>query len=207
MRKVLAAFAALVLLFLVPLHAADWSLIATKLAKSVVEIESADGRCTGFVINDNVKGDKDYVLTAGHCDGEKLFAKGAAAKVISKDSKKDLLVVEVDNLDRPALKLAKENPKPGEEVISFGYGYGLDRPMLRVTHIADDATYIPYEGIGGPFFVTDATFVPGQSGGPVINAAGEVVMIVQLGTESVGFGVGAEVIKDKVGRYFGKDKP
>jgi hypothetical protein len=41
----------------------------------------------------------------------------------------------------------------------------------------------------------------------VVNEAGEVVMMVQRGTQSVGIGVGAETIRSKVGRYFGKPKP
>jgi S1-C subfamily serine protease len=188
--------------------AADWSPIATTLSKSVVYIENTHGSCTGFVVNANAgeKGKQDYVLTAAHCDGPELYADQSAAKVIWKDTKKDLLILEVDDLDRPALHVAKDNPKRGEEVMSFGYGYGLERPMLRVTHIADDNTYIPEDGIGGPLMVTDATFVPGQSGGPVINAAGEVVMMVQRGSSSVGMGVGADVMRSKAGRYFEKPK-
>jgi S1-C subfamily serine protease len=199
--KVFAACVA-VLALSVPALAADWSYLADKLAKSVVYVEmNGGGSCTGFVINADVKGDKDYVLTAAHCDNAKLYADGAEAKVIYKDIKTDLLVLEIDDTGRPALKLAKDNPTQGAEVMSFGFGYGLERPMLRVTHIADDKTYLD---VGGPYLVTDATFVPGQSGGPVINQAGEVSMMVQLGTNSVGFGIGAEKMKSKVGRYFEK---
>ncbi len=54
--------------------------------------------------------------------------------------------------------------------------------------------------------VTDAAFVSGQSGGPCVNAAGEVVMMVQRGSSTVGLGVGAETIKNKAGRYFQKEE-
>jgi S1-C subfamily serine protease len=207
--KRIAAFGIAVWLSAVPSFATDWSPLATKLTKSVVYIETNKGSCTGFVINAAAgkDGDQDYILTAAHCDGDKLYADGADAKVVYKDVKKDLMVLVVNNLDRPALTLAKDNPKPGEELMSFGYGYGFERPMLRITHVADDDTHIDQEGIGGPFIVTDATFVGGQSGGPVINVNGEVAMIVQRGSNAVGFGVGAEVMKSKVGRYFEKSKP
>jgi S1-C subfamily serine protease len=112
-------------------------------------------------------------------------------------------VLSIEDSDRPALKLAKENPKVGDEAASFGYGYGLERPLFRLTHISAE-TYIPYDGIGGPLFMTDATFVPGQSGGCVVNAAGEVVMMVQMGTNSVGMGVGADTLRQKVGKYWEK---
>jgi len=191
--------------------AGDWTAQATKLAQSVVYIQSDDGSCTGFVIHSHYgdKGNKDLILTADHCFAAGLYADREPARVVSKDPKKDLMVLEIDNTDKPALLLAKHNPHQGEVVASFGYGYALERPMLRITTIADDNTYIPQDGIGGPLMVTDAAFVPGQSGGPVVNAAGEVVMIVQRGSGTVGLGVGAETIRSRMGRYLEKppEKP
>lgn len=190
--------------------AADWTPIADKLSKSVVYIETKSGSCTGFVINSDVKKkdepDSDYILTAAHCEGEEIFADQTAAKVIWKDTKKDLMVLQVEDLNRPALKLAANNPKIGDEVASLGYGWGLERPMFRTAHVSDDDTYIPEDGIGGPFMVIDAQFVPGMSGGPCINASGEVALIVQRGGNAVGIGVGAEVIKNKTGKYWEKAK-
>jgi S1-C subfamily serine protease len=206
MRK-FAAVALLTALTAAP-ALAQWQPVAEKVAKAIVTIGKDDTHCTGFVINTRAgeKGNKDYVLTADHCDSANLLADNNPAKVIYKDAKKDLLVVEVEDTGRPALKLAKKNPKIGDEVASYGYGFALERPMFRVTHIADDDTYIPEEGIGGPFIVTDAVFVGGQSGGPVVNTEGDVVMIVQRGGSGVGLGVGAEVIKSKVGKYFEKEE-
>ncbi len=188
---------------------ADWTPIAEKLSKSVVFIQNDGGSCTGFVINTawGDKKDKDLVLTAAHCYGLGLYVDQEPAKVVSKDDKKDLLVLEIDDTGRPALHLAKSNPKQGEVVASFGYGYGLERPMLRVMTIADDNTYIPEDGIGGPLIVTDSAFVGGMSGGPVINAAGDVVMIVQRASGTVGLGFGAETIKSKTGKYWEQPKP
>jgi S1-C subfamily serine protease len=193
----LTAFAVLLTL---PLSAADWSTIADKLAKSVVVVETADGLCTGFVIDN----ERDHVLTANHCDGKELVVDGMPAKVVHKENKKDLLVLKVEDIDRPALKLAKDDPHTGQEVVSFGYGYGLEQPLLRVAHISHNKVYIPEGNLGGPFVFVDSTFVSGMSGGPVINLAGELVMIVQMGTKETGIGIGAEMIRSKVGRYFSK---
>lgn len=189
-----------------PVYTTDWALIVKDtLAKSVVPIErnTAGTSCTGFVIHANAKRDDkdvDYVLTAAHCEAAKMYADQAEARLVAKNTEKDLMVLAVEDLDRPALKVAKEDPHVGDQVASYGYGYGLEKPLFRLTNISAK-TYIPFDGIGGPIFFTDTTFVPGMSGGPVVNTAGEVVMIVQMGTESVGIGVGAEVIRDKVGRY------
>lgn len=181
-----------------------WAPVAEKLSRSVVFLQNDDGSCTGFVIHTSwgEKHDKDLVLSAAHCYGLGLYVDQEPAKVVSIDKQKDLLVLEIDDTGRPALRLAKSNPKQGDSVASFGYGYGLERPMLRITTIADDNTYIPENGIGGPLMVTDAAFVSGQSGGPCVNAAGEVVMIVQRASGAVGLGVGAETIKSKTGKYW-----
>lgn len=189
-------------------NAADWTPIAEKLAQSVVYIETSEGSCTGFVIADDERGkDKesvDHIMTAAHCEGAQMFADQVGARVLWKDTKKDLMVLEVADTGKPALRLAKSNPKVGDEVASYGFGWGLERPMFRTAHVSDDNTYIPQDGIGGPFMVIDAQFVPGMSGGPVVNAAGEVVLIVQRGGGGVGIGIGAETIKSKAGRYFQK---
>lgn len=192
-------------------HTADWPATADKVAKSIVYIEHTSGSCTGFVIHADAKGkdkeDVDYILTAAHCDGKELYADQSVAIVLWKDTKKDLMVLQVADLGRPALLLAKDNPKIGASVASYGYGWGLERPMFRLAHVSDDATYIPNDGIGGPLIVIDAQFVSGQSGGPCVNAAGEVVLIVQRGGGGVGIGVGAEGIKAKTGRYWQKAAP
>lgn len=208
MRRHIAAALTAIALIVPPVQAVNWDAVAPIVEKSIVVVETERGLCTGFVINTDAdeKEDRDYIATANHCEGPKLYADNSPARIVSKVTKQDLLVLEVEDTGRPALKLAKEDPKTGEEVASYGYGYGFERPMFRVTHIADNKTYIPEDGIGGPFFVTDATFVPGQSGGPVVNADGEVVMMVQMGTNSVGIGVGAETIKSKIGKYFEKAK-
>lgn len=185
----------------------SWTPVAELVAKSIVYLEGNSGSCTGFVINDEVKEhdeDFDYLLTAAHCAQQQLFADQQPTQVKWKDTKKDLMVLQVEDLHRTGLKLAKENPKIGEEVASYGFGYSLERPIFRVAHISDDKIYIPEGGVGGPLFALDSGLVPGQSGGPVVNAKGEVVMLVQITTQFVGLGAGTEVLEDKVGKFFKK---
>jgi S1-C subfamily serine protease len=203
MRKVFSVFVMLACLAL-PARAQEWTGIAEKVLKSVVYLESDDSACTGFVVNV----EKHYIMTAAHCDPHegKLWADGVLAVIVAKDSKKDLAIFEVKNIDpsRPALKLATSNPKIGQDVMSIGYGMALERPFFRKAMISDTATQIPEEGIGGPFIATDAAFVGGQSGGPVVNREGEVVMIVQRASNTVGIGVGADIIRERMGRFWSK---
>lgn len=205
MRIVAALLFVLLLATSTSLGAMDtWSAIVERLHKAVVPVANAsDTMCTAFVINT----EKKYVMTAAHCFDATLYVDGSPAKVVSRDPKKDFMVLVVPELgDLPALVLAKDGPKVGDEVGSFGYGYGLERPMFRVTHISDDNTYIPEEGIGGPLLVFDTAFVGGQSGGPVVNQAGEVVAIVQMASPTVGLGRSADEIRGKVGRFFQEKK-
>ncbi len=197
-KRFLTLLIAIPLLFPISAFASSWIAVAAKTAVSVVYIETDEGSCTGMVINH----EKDYVLTAAHCEGAKMYVDQSAADIVSKDTKKDFMVLHVKDMKKPALALATDDPQIGDEVASFGYGYGLERPMFRVTHVADNKTYIPFEGVGGPLMAYDTTFVPGQSGGPIIDSEGKIVGIVQRGTEAVGLGFGAKTIREKVGKYF-----
>jgi len=180
--------------------AAEWPDVLPLVKKSTVEIASSAGACTGFVIDN----EKDLVLTAAHCDGPKdtLFADNLKAEVKAKDDKNDLMVLYVKDIDRPALKLAQRDPMVGQEVASFGWGYAMQEPLFRVAHIS--AKNVALER--AHYVAIDASFVPGQSGGPVVDKDGNVVMVVQLGNSISGFGVGAEILEDKVGRFFEKAK-
>jgi S1-C subfamily serine protease len=197
MKKLLFA---LVFLFLAtPVAAQDWSDTIKLVENAIVYIESDEGSCTGFVVNIA----KKYVMTAAHCDGEKLWIDRVAGKVISKDTKKDLLVIQVEHLDptRTVLQISTSEPKIGQEVVSAGYGYGLERPFYRKSMISDTAVMIPEDGVGGPYVGVDSGYIGGQSGGPVVNAAGEVVSIVQRASDKLGIGVSAKVIRERMGRF------
>ena len=184
----------------------DWTAIAKKTGESVVRVETGEATCTGFIVNDDVKGDRDAVLTAAHCAGAEMYADSAIAKIIWKNVKADLMILDVADTGRPAIGIAASNPKVGEEVGSYGFGYALERPMFRLAHVSDDAAVLP-DIEGGPFILIDAAFVPGQSGGPVVNAAGEVASIVQQASGLVGIGEGAEALRSKIKRYLPKLKP
>ena len=204
--KRIALSLALALLAVGPMSAADpWPAIVKRVEPAIVSVETSDGSCTGFVIDAARK----YVLTAAHCDGKDLYADRVAASVVSKDTHKDLLVLEVKELDphRTALTLAAKNPEVMEEVVSIGYGYALERMFYRSARITDNAVMIPEGGVGGPYVGTDAPFIGGMSGGPCVDISGHVVAIVQRSDGSaLGIGVGAEIIKERVGRFFAQEQ-
>lgn len=199
MGRWLRCLSVFLMVFQAPLLCAnDWTAIATKLNDAIVAVESKGGSCTGGII-DATRG---HILTAEHCFGEELFADSLPATVVMRDRKRDLMVLKVPApiLDRPALTVAAHDPGVGSEVGSYGFGYALDRPLFRHAWVSDDQIYIPE--IGGPYIAIDTPFLPGQSGGPVINEAGQIVMIVQRANDRMGIGVGAATIAKKAGKFF-----
>jgi S1-C subfamily serine protease len=91
-------------------------------------------------------------------------------------------------------------------VASYGHGYGWAKPLLLSGMISVAEFNVPDTKCQS-CFVVDAAFIGGQSGSPVVNEAGEMVMIVQMTSDRVGIGVGAKTIDRRVGRFFGKAKP
>ena len=202
MRLLLSILTMLFLLWAPPLYAEDWAAVIKALDKSITFVTGESGSCTAFVINT----EKKYLLTAAHCFQKEIWVDRVLAKVISLDTKKDLMVLQAENLDptRVALKLAAKNPERGQAVMSAGFGYALERAFFRQANVQDDQFMLPEQGVGGPYISVDSPFVGGQSGGPVVNLAGEVVCIVQRGDGgTTGLGVGAEIISERMGRFFG----
>lgn len=204
MRQVLITVLAL-LSFIPVLHADAWTSVVKKAQNAVVYIEQKEGSCTGFVINKK----ESYVMTAAHCAPDDiqdiLWVDHVRGTIIALDTKKDLMVVKVPDMDpsHQILSLAEHNPDIRQDVMSVGYGYGLERPFFKTAHVADTAVMLPNLGSNGPFIGVDAAFTPGQSGGPILDASGNVVAIVQRGDSgTLGIGVGAETIKERMGRFF-----
>lgn len=193
------------LLFLLPSACQSWPQLASSLKPSVVTIEadriSEEGEpetmtCSGFFIDSL----RHYILTDAHCEGLNLRAEGTVTTVIYKDGIRDLMIIRADLISGPALSLSQTRPLVGEEVASLGTGLGFIQPMFRVARVATVGLQI--DKVPGFYVEIDNNFVPGQSGGPLINHRGEVVGIVEMSGEDVGFALSAEVIEQRVGRFF-----
>jgi S1-C subfamily serine protease len=178
-----------------------WHLIVARLLeKSVVQLSD---NCSGFVVNEA----EDFVLTAKHCGeddpSKPVVVDKIPGKVVATDVQKDLLIVHVPGIDKPALKFATTATVYGQAVASFGYGGGYERPMLRITTVSQPDALVPDAG-PGEWVQFGAGFIGGQSGGPIVNEAGEVIAIVQMSTPTMGIGRSAEEIRKQVGKYLQK---
>jgi Do/DeqQ family serine protease len=98
------------------------------------------------------------------------------AKVLAVDAQSDVAVIQIDATKLPTVKLGDSSRvRVGEQVLTIG---APDRFQNTVTAGVVSATSrtLP-DGSNFPFFQTDVSVNPDNSGGPLFNRAGEVVGI------------------------------
>lgn len=159
-------------------------IVAASLDK-VVGIKSGVGSGTGFVASTTgliftnrhvVQSKKSVDLT--YSDGTET-----TAEVIFRDREKDLAILRpvTARVKLPLPLCYATYPKPGDEVFALGNPRGLANTVTRgiVSSVrraeGEFRTIVPE---GTTLIQTDAAVNPGNSGGPLLNAHGEVVGIV-----------------------------
>ncbi len=167
---------------------------ASKLyAPSVVLVKTAAGLGSGFFIN------KDgYLITNFHViAGEKkisvtqfLQENQILRRVVHKDVEivaaapfHDLCVLRIKNFDTeitPVVFAPEESLSIGETVFAIGNPLGLER---TVTEGVLSQTHRNFGGI--LYLQVDAPVNPGNSGGPLFNARGQVIGVINMGVPSM----------------------
>lgn len=136
-------------------------------------IVSADGY---IVTNDHVAGraSKIVVTTSGGRQYE--------AKIIGSDPTSDVALLKIDGERLPYLKLGRSNDvMVGEWVIALGNPFGLfdinSKPTVTVGVVSNNEVDLqPQENrVYRGMIQTDAAISSGNSGGPLLNALGEVI--------------------------------
>ena len=163
----------------------------TPVSRSVVRVTeetrgSSDEVCTGIVLAQN------RVLTAAHCVGEATQADGQEAILLKSDEFYDLAWLNVLTV-RPPLLVADDVVQENDEVQAYGYAWGWDRLTMlacRVIHV--DFSPNPKMPVG---VFTQGGYLPGMSGGPVVNSRSELIGIIQQTNDGVGYGVGVQLIR------------
>lgn len=152
-----------------------------RVQRSIVRISrvmTEDGKqktatCTGFVTSAS----RGEVLTARHCVGddphEELYVDGQESEVIRVNDM--FALVRIEPMTKPPIEWGIL-PQVGDQVITYGYGYGFMLVLKRNVARID----------GGQDIVTDGPLVPGMSGGPVVDRNGRVVGINQASSEVIG---------------------
>lgn len=141
------------------------------------------GLGSGFLISSN-----GYIITNHHVAGDatKVIVtttdgKKHDAEIIGSDRVSDVTLLKIAGDNFPFLKLAQTNEIiTGEWVIAFGNPFGLfDRnakPTVTVGVISNSGLNFFQEGrVYKNMIQTDAAISSGNSGGPLLNALGEVI--------------------------------
>ena len=192
-------FILLVLPFAATLWAQNEADIYRDVSPSVVSIEAdislfdtAGG--AGFVID--IDG---HIVTNAHVVEDAraltvLFHDGheASAKLIGMDTRVDLAVIKVDiarHLLKPVIFGDSGALVVGEAVVAIGSPYGLDATLTRgiISGLNRSLEFDDGTTMDGAI-QTDAALAPGNSGGPLLNQAGEVIGINTAGYRGTALG-------------------
>ncbi|HET9670488.1 MAG TPA: DegQ family serine endoprotease [Casimicrobiaceae bacterium] len=145
---------------------------------------------SGFIVSPD-----GYIVTNAHVvDGAKTVTvkltdrREFTAKVIGADKRTDIALLKID-AKKPLPALDMSNPPPakqGEWVIAIGSPFGFEN-SVSAGIVSGVHRALP-GGQMTPFIQTDVAVNPGNSGGPLLNAAGQVVGVnSQIYSRSGGF--------------------
>ena len=115
------------------------------------------------------------------------------------DAATDLAVLEIDNVDLPAIKFGdSDRLEPGHFVMALGSPFGLSRSVTLGIVSAKGRRQLDLgttKLINQDFLQTDASINPGNSGGPLVDLRGRLVGINTAiasssgGSEGIGFSI------------------
>jgi S1-C subfamily serine protease len=188
--------------------------------QAVLSGEGSAGQGSGFVLDDN-----GYIATNGHVITQGMgknikkarevfvrFADGnqVPAKIIGYDANADVGLIKVDpgGLKLVPLKLGRSAAvRVGEPVAAIGSPFGEEQSLSVGVISATDRTIEALTDFQiGNALQTDAAINRGNSGGPLLDAKGEVIGInsqirsASGGSEGVGFAVPSDTVKRSVGQ-------
>jgi serine protease Do len=154
---------------------------------------------SGFIIR------KDgYLVTNAHVvdEAERIQVKLAdgrrfEGRLVGLDERVDLALVKIEAKDLPVATLGDSNKlRVGEFVVALGHPFGLEQTM-SFGIVSRKGAPLLVAAPGFDFIQTDAAVNPGNSGGPLINMAGEVVGINSMAARngSIGFAIPVNLVK------------
>ncbi len=109
------------------------------------------------------------------------------AKVLGLDTKTDIAVLKIDARNLPTVPIgSSQNLRAGDWVLAIGSPFGFENTVTAGVVSAKGRSLPDDSSV--PFIQTDVAVNPGNSGGPLFNARGEVVGInSQIYSRSGGF--------------------
>ena len=163
------------------LNGAGSAKVYAQLKAASVEI-LVNGRLAGA---GSVVDAQGHVLIANHMapgEGVRLEAQSItlgrhALKVVARDKAHDLMLLQLPLRKEayPHLTLARNQPNAGQPVFLFGAPVFRHEVMISGTMARDQATYEFYDGAFREIYHISAIAPIGTSGGPWVNAKGELI--------------------------------
>ena len=136
------------------------------------------GLGSGFIVNPD-----GVILTNAHvvADADEVIVKLTdkrefKAKVVGIDRQTDVAVLRIDAKNLPTVRIGDPaKVRVGEWVMAIGSPFGFENSVTAGI-VSAKSRALPDEGYV-PFMQTDVAVNPGNSGGPLLNASGEVIGI------------------------------
>lgn len=157
---------------------------ASNLLAAVVTVESGVGSGTAFYISQD-----GYLLTNQHVVADAKFVRiklpggrSLVGEVLRTDRQRDVALIRTDPVATGVLTLRREEARIGEEVYALGSPFGdllsgtLTRGVLSAKRVFEGVAYLQ----------SDVAVNPGNSGGPLIDASGQVLGITRLASTAQG---------------------
>ena len=131
------------------------------------------------------------------------------ARLVGKDSRVDLAVLQIEGVrGLPVLPLGDSNAvRVGEFVLALGNPFGLDQ-TVSFGIVGRKGAPVDMPSPGFDFIQTDAAVNPGNSGGPLVNMAGEVIGVNSRAVRggSIGFAIPANLVRSLIPQLVAKGK-
>lgn len=179
--------------------------VVDRLEPSVVAVVTNSGEGSGVIWDDQGAIVTNHHVIAGASRVEVALASGARlrASVEASDVRSDVAVLRIEREGLPAAQFRQELPDVGELAIAMGNPHGFEQSVTAGI-VSGLHRSIPSGGTT-PALIdliqTDAAISPGNSGGALVNADGEVIGInvaylppLESGSVAIGFAIPAATV-------------
>jgi serine protease Do len=134
------------------------------------------GAGAGMFVRDGLVLTNNHVVARGRHHKVRLDGNTSyEARILSRDPHVDLALLEIPDNGHPTAFFSQRDARPGELVFAYGHPWG-QRNVLTGGVLSAVTTARTRQG-EIPILRTDVQLAPGFSGGPLLNAAGEVIGI------------------------------
>lgn len=185
-----------------PALAAATAELATRLRASTVEVQSQGrGHGSGVIWRaDGLIVTNHHVVQTDHPEVVLADGRRFDARVTARDPERDLAALQIDATDLPTAPIGDSSAlRVGQLVLAMGHPLGIKGAMtMGIVHAVGGASRGPDRWVRA-----DVTLAPGNSGGPLTDALGQVVGINSM----IAGGLALAVPSSSVERFLSGAQP